>query len=166
MSDHTRSRSLPSKIERTLIRAESLVASACLITMLALSLIEIGARNFFHSGIPGASTLIQYLVLWVSFFGAVIAVRDRHIKIDVATHLFSETWRNRLERPIFIFCALICGILFWHAVRFWHEEWLNAFSDDKWIAAMEIIFPVGFCLLSLHFALRAIIGPRSSKRAS
>lgn len=164
MSSYSRNRSWPSKLERTLTRAETLVASVCLITILALSLIEIGARNFFHSGIPGASTLIQYLVLWVSFLGAVVAVRERHIKIDVATHLISETWRNRLERPIFTFCGLVCGALCWYAVRFWYDEWLSVSSDEKWIAAMGIIFPVSFCLLSLHFTLRVIIGPRSSKR--
>lgn len=164
MSNDTRNRSLLSKIERTLTRAETLVASACLITILVLSLFEIGARNFFHSGIPGASTLIQYLVLWVSFLGAVVAVRERHIKIDVATLLISVAWRNRLERPIFIFCTLVCGTLFWYAVRFWRDEWLSVSSDEKWIAAMGIIFPVSFFLLSLHFALRAIIGPRSSSR--
>jgi TRAP-type C4-dicarboxylate transport system permease small subunit len=166
MSNYTRNRSLPSRIEHALTRAETLAASACLVTMLVLSLLEIGARNFFHSGIPGASTLIQYLVLWVSFLGAVVAVRERHIKIDVATHLLSEAWRARLERPIFIFCTLICSTLFWYAVRFWHEEWLSVSSDEKWIAAMGIIFPVSFCLLSLHFALRVIIGPRSTRRLS
>lgn len=164
MNSHTRNRSLPSRIEHALTRAETIAASICLLTMLVLSLLEIGARNFFHSGIPGASILIQYLVLWVSFLGAVVAVRERHIKIDVATHLFSEAWRNRLERPIFIFCVLVCGTLFWHAVRFWHDEWLNVSSDEKWIAAMGIIFPVSFGLLSLHFALRVIIGPRTSRR--
>lgn len=164
MSNDTRNRSLLSKIESTLTRAEALVASACLVTMLVLSLLEIGARNFFHSGIPGASTLVQYLVLWVSFIGSVVAVRERHIKIDIATHLFSETWRNRLERPIFVFSTLVCGALFWHAVRFWHDEWLSVPSDEKWIAALGIVLPVSFGLLSLHFALRAIIGPRTSRR--
>jgi TRAP-type C4-dicarboxylate transport system permease small subunit len=163
---HTRNRSWPSKIEQALTRTESLLASTCLVSMLILSLLEIGARNFFHSGIPGASTLIQYLVLWVCFLGAVVAVRERHIKIDVATHLLSETWRNKLERPIFIFCTLVCGTLFWYAVRFWHDEWLSVPSDEKWVAAMGIIFPVSFCLLSLHFALRVIIGPRTSRRAT
>lgn len=164
--NHARNRSLPAKIEFYLTRAETLTASACLLAILALSLIEIGARNILHSGIPGASTMIQYLVLWVSFLGAVLAVRERHIKIDVATAWFSEAWRGRLERPIFTFSALVCGTLFWAAARFWRDEWLSVSSDEKWIAAMGIIFPVSFCLLTLHFALRVIIGPRSATRRS
>ena len=164
MSVHTRSYSLPSRIEQALTRAETLAGSACLLAMLFLSLLEIGARNFFHSGIPGASTIIQYLVLWVCFLGAVVAVRERHIKIDVATHLISESWRRRLERPIFIFCTLVCATLFWYAIRFWFDEWSSVTSEEKWIAAMGVIFPISFFLLSLHFALRVAIGPRSSRR--
>lgn len=166
MNAHLRNQSLPAKIEHTLTRAETLLASVCLATILLISLLEIGARNFFHSGIPGASTLIQYLVLWVSFLGAVVAVRERHIKIDIATILISENWRRKLERPIFIFCTLVCATLCWHAVRFWLDEWSNVPSQEKWIAGMGIIFPLSFSLLTLHFALRVIIGPRTSRRAS
>ncbi len=132
--------------------------------MLVLSLIEIGARNFFHTGIPGASTLIQYLVLWVSFMGAVLAVRGRHIKIDVATVLLNEAWRSRLARPISLFSMAVCGTLFWHAARFWRDEWQSVPPDEKWVAAMGVIIPIGFCLLTLHFALRGIIGPRAPER--
>ena len=166
MINQARNRTLPARIEQTLTRVETLIGSACLLGMLALSLVEIGARNFFHSGIPGASTIIQYLVLWVCFLGAVVAVRERHIKIDVATHLISEAWRSKLERPIFIFCTIVCATLFWYAARFWYDEWLSVSSDEKWIAAMGIIFPISFCLLSLHFTLRVIIGPRSTRRIS
>ena len=164
MDVYTRNRSLPAKIESTLTRIESLCASVSLAIMLVLSLLEIAARNFFHTGIPGASTLIQYLVLWVCFFGAVLAVRERHIKIDVAVVFVTEAWRRKLERPIFLFSALVCGALFWHAARFWWGEWLSSSADQRWVAALGIIFPVTFCLLTLHFTLRAIIGPRSPKR--
>ena len=163
MKDSTPNASLPEKIEDVLLRVESVIASVSLVAILLLSLIEIGARNFLHTGIPGASILIQYLVLWVSFFGAVLAVRGRHIKIDVATLLISEIWRKKLERPIYFFSALVCAALFWAAARFWQSEWIAASHEDQWVAAMGIIFPVCFCLLSLHFALRGIIGPCSAK---
>ncbi len=163
MKDGIQNASLPEKIENVLLRIESIVASVSLMTILLLSLIEIGARNFLHTGIPNASIVIQYLVLWVSFFGAVLAVRGRHIKLDVATLLISEAWRKKLERPIYFFSALVCATLFWAAARFWQSEWVAASPEDRWVAAMGIIFPVCFCLLSLHFALRGLIGPCPAK---
>lgn len=164
MKNPPRSPSLPAKIEHRLTVIESWIAIACLLAMLVLSLIEIGARNFFHTGIPGASTLIQYLVLWVSFMGAVLAVRGRHIKIDVANVLLNETWRSRLARPISFFSMAVCGTLFWHAARFWRDEWQSVPPDEKWVAAMGVIIPIGFCLLTLHFALRGIIGARAPEQ--
>ena len=161
---YTRNQSWAAKVEHRLTLMESLLASACLVAILILSLVEIAARNFFHAGFTGAATMTQYLVLWVSFLGAVLAVRERHIKIDVATAWFSENLRRRLERPIFLFSALVCGTLSWHAARFWWDEWTTAAPDEKWIAAMGIIFPIGFFLLALHFALRVVIGPRSADR--
>lgn len=163
MKDGIQNASLPEKIENVLLRIESIVASVSLMAILLLSLIEIGARNFLHTSIPNASIVIQYLVLWVSFFGAVLAVRGRHIKLDVATLLISEAWRKKLERPIYFFSALVCATLFWAAARFWQSEWVAASPEDRWVAAMGIIFPVCFCLLSLHFALRGLIGPCSAK---
>ena len=164
MKDGAQNTSWPEQIERVLLRVESLIAGVSLAVILLLSLIEIGARNFLHTGIPNASILIQYLVLWFSFFGAVLAVQGRHIKIDIATLLISETRRKKLERPIYFFSALVCAMLFWAAARFWESEWLAASREDRWVAAMAIIFPVCFGLLSLHFTLCGIIGPRPTKR--
>jgi TRAP-type C4-dicarboxylate transport system permease small subunit len=159
--NHTRK----AKLEFYLTRTESMIAVAGLALLLGLSLAEISARNFFHTAIPGADTLNQYLVLWVSFLGAVQTVRERYIKIDVATAWLSEAWRRRLERPIFIFSAFVCGNLFWAAARFWREEWLNAPAAEKWVTALGIIIPLSFLLLTIHFALRFMIGPRSLSRA-
>lgn len=149
---------LVSKIERALNRVESVAAGGCLAAMLLLSLIEIGARNFLQSSLPGASVLIQYLVLWVSFLGAVLAVPGRHIKIDIAAHWISERWRSNLERPVYVFSSLVCGLLSWHAARFWQDEWQSVSAAEKWIAAMGFVFPACFLLLALHFSLRALRG--------
>lgn len=162
---YQRNRSWKAKLEFYLTLTESLFATAGLALLLLLSLAEIGARNFFHTAIPGSDVLIRYLVLWISFLGAVLAVRERHIKIDAIAVWLPEIWRQKLERPIFIFSAVVCGGLFWAGVRFWHEEWTNAAVDEKWVAALGLIIPLSFFLLALHFLIRFLIGPRSSKRA-
>lgn len=148
------------------MRTESTIAIAGLVLMLSLSLAEILLRNFFHTAIPGADVLTRYLVLWVSFVGAVLAVRERHIKIEVIAIWLPEIWRRRLERPIFLFSAVVCGSICWTAMRFWHQEWLHVPPGEKWIALLGIIIPISFFLLTLHFALRFVIGPRAHERAT
>jgi TRAP-type C4-dicarboxylate transport system permease small subunit len=162
---YVRNRSWKAKLEFHLTRIEGTVAVAGLALLLGLSLAEIGARNFFHTAIPGADILNQHLVLWVSFLGAVQTVRERYIKIDAATVWLSRIWQRRLERPIFVFSAVVCANLFWAATRFWREEWLNAAAGEKWITALGINIPLSFLLLTVHFTLRFLIGPRSPLRA-
>jgi TRAP-type transport system small permease protein len=163
-ADPPRERRWTAQLEFQLTRAESFVAIAGLVLLLGLSLAEIGARNFFHSSIPGADVLDRYLVLWVSFLGAVLAVRGRHIKIDALAVWLPDAWRRRLERPVFLFSALVCGDLFWAAARFWREEWLHAPAAERWITVLAVILPLSFLLLTVHFALCFLIGPRSAGR--
>ncbi len=149
-------------IEQLLFHTEGFIAVFGLALLLLLSLTEIVARNFLHTSIPGADILSRYLVLWVCFLGAVLAVPGRHIKIDIATAWISESWRARLERPIYFFSAVACGSLGWAATRFWQSEWQYATPDEKWIAALSIIIPISFFLLALHFVICLIIGPRAT----
>ncbi len=152
-------------LEGLLFRIETLLAALSLAGILAISLIEIIARNIWHTGIPSASVFIQYLVLWVTFLGAVLAVQGRHIKIDVATVLLSDAMRRKLEIPICGFSALICAILCWAAGRFWISEWQAAAAGERWLAAMALVFPLCFGLLSLHFVLRMFTAPAVSNPA-
>ena len=170
MIEHTehfsRNRTWKAKLEYYLTHAESIIATAALALLLALSLAEISARNFFHTAIPGADVLDRYLVLWICFLGAVLAVRERHIKIDAVAVWLPESWRQKLERPIFMFSTVVCGGLCWAAVRFWREEWAHAAAAERWVAALGAIIPLSFFLLALHFLIRFLIGPRSAKRPS
>jgi TRAP-type C4-dicarboxylate transport system permease small subunit len=162
---YQRNRTWKAKLEFYLTNAEGIIATAGLVLLLVLSLAEIGARNFFHTAIPGAEILDRYLVLWVSFIGAVLAVRERHIKIDAVAVWLPEAWRRKLERPIFVFSAVVCGFLFWAAVRFWWEEWAHAATAEKWVAALGLIIPLSFFLLTVQFTIRFAIGPRSPRRS-
>lgn len=170
MTDHdtqyVRNRTWKAKFEYYFTRIESVFAIFGLVLMLALSLIEVVLRNFFHYSIPGADVLIRHLVLWVSFLGAVMAVRERHIKVEIIAAWLPEVWHRRLERPIFLFSAVTCAVIAWAAVRFWHQEWLNSPPGEKWIAALGVVIPLSFLLLALHFTLRFLIGPRTHERTA
>lgn len=163
---YARNRTWKSKLEFYFTRVESILAISGLALMLGLSLTEIVLRNLFHTSIAGADVLIRHLVLWVSFIGAVVAVRERHIKVEIIAVWLPDRWRRRLERPIFLFSTVVCAIIAWTAVRFWYQEWLNAPADERWIAVLGIVIPLSFLLLALHFALRFLIGPRSIERAA
>jgi TRAP-type transport system small permease protein len=129
------------------------LAALSLLTLLLLSLAQIAARNLFHTGLPVADTLSRYLVLYVAMLGAVAATEgDRHIKIDIATTLLPHLARL-LHRPFQVLSGIACALLSRASWHFWREEWQYAATDERWIAMLEIILPVGFALLAVHFLI-------------
>ncbi len=154
------------RLERALARIEAAVAVAALVAMVLLSVLQILARNLFDTGLPGVDVLLRYLVLVVSFLGAVLAVRDRrHIRLDAAVGLLPEAWKRPLGVGFDLFSALVCGVLTWAAVRYWLEAWRYAEVGRHWLAALSIVLPLSLGLLSLHFLLRAWIGAHRSDDA-
>jgi TRAP-type C4-dicarboxylate transport system permease small subunit len=148
------------KVEQALTGIETIIAVSGMITMLVLSLIQVVARNFFDTGYPLADTLVRYLVLLVSFSGAILAVKaGRHIHIDVAQSWLPPHWLPRIAQGCNLVAALVCAVFTWAASRFWALEWEFAPPNEKWLAAMALILPVSFALLTLHFLARLVPPP-------
>ncbi len=148
------------QLRRLLVTLESWLAGGSLLLLLLLTLAQIAARNFFDTGLPAADTLTRQLVLYVTFFGAVLAVeRRRHIRIDVCCTLLSRRALARLFRPMHAAAALVCLLLADAAIRFWRDEWTWAADYERWHTLIGLVVPVGFVLLSLHFGLAALLGP-------
>ena len=103
-----------------LITLEIWLAAASLFLLLALALVQIIARNLFDAGVADADTLTRYLVLYVTFFGAAVAVnRDRHIKIDICCTFVSPATLRKLYRPMRALAAVVCALLTHAAIGFW-----------------------------------------------
>jgi TRAP-type C4-dicarboxylate transport system permease small subunit len=142
-----------------LILIETWLAAASLFLLLALALVQILARNFFDAGIANADTLTRYLVLYVTFFGAAVAVaRNRHIKIDVCSTLLPPATVRKLYRPMRAIVATVCAFLADAAIRLWLDEWSYAPAHEHWQLVVGLIIPVGFVLLTAQFLLAAILG--------
>jgi len=143
-----------------LVQLEILLAAASLMLLLLLALVQIIARNAFDAGIAQADSLTRYMVLYVTFFGAALAVdRNRHIKIDVACTLLSDRTLKKLYRPLRALAAVVCLFFTDAAIRFWRDEWAYAQDYERWQTLLGLILPVGFVLLTVHFLLAALLGP-------
>ena len=153
------------KLERWLTVFESTLAATSLLLILFLSLAEIVGRNVFHQGVPGADTAMRHLVLWVAFFGAVLAVTDnRHVKVDVAAAWLPQRFSLLSARPFAAFAAAVCGALAFAGYKFWREEWMMVPPDEKWVAMLTGVLPLGFGLLMLHYLLHVLIGPPATEQ--
>lgn len=149
------------RLLRVLTRIETALAGLSLLLLLVLTLTQIIARNLFETGLPMADSVTRHLVLYVTFFGAVLAVdSQRHIRIDVVSAWLSDAWLDRLYRPLHLLAGLVCVLLTQAAVRFWIDEWQYAAMQERWQALVNLILPLGFGLLALHFLLATLVGPQ------
>ncbi len=142
-----------------LVFVEGWLAACSLLLLILLALVQILARNLFDTGFADIDSLTRYLVLYVTFFGAAVAVtQERHIKIDVCCAMLRPGSVARLYRPMRLLAALVCAFLAHAAVRYWYDEWLYAPAHEHWQVLVSLIIPVGFVLLTLQFLLAAILG--------
>jgi TRAP-type C4-dicarboxylate transport system permease small subunit len=137
-----------------LVRMEAFMAGASLLLLLSLVFGQVLARNFFETGIPNADILSRYMVLYVAFFGATLAVdRHKHIRIDVVAACLNPDRIKKLRSPLYLISAVVCGIMTWAAIRFWYDDWQYVGEHERWSSVLALITPFGFSLLSLHFLL-------------
>ncbi|HXH24858.1 MAG TPA: TRAP transporter small permease subunit, partial [Vicinamibacterales bacterium] len=85
-------------MNRVVARTEDAIASLALLAMVVLPLGEIVVRRFFGGGIPGSTSTVQHLTLWVGFLGAAIAAREgKLLALATGTLLPDGRWRRAAE---------------------------------------------------------------------
>ena len=145
-------------LEHRLVQLELVVAMAAFVAMLALSLFDIVGRNVFHATLPGGDLVLRQLVLWVALPGSALAVAaQRHLHLDPANLAARPRWRHAVEIPFNLASSGVCVLLAVAAWRFWFSEWHYSSDDTRLLTGMEIILPLVFTLLTLHFLLRAAL---------
>lgn len=147
-------------LRHALIRMETFMAGGSLLLLLAIVFGQVLVRNFLESGIPHADILSRYLVLYVSFFGAALAIEShRHIRIDVVAACMKPERMRKLRPPLYLISAGLCAALTWAAMRFWYDDWQYVADHERWASILALITPFGFSLLTLHFLLGGLFKP-------
>ena len=103
--------------------------------------------------------LLRQLVLAVGFLGAMLAARRRkHITIDALSKVVPKSWLPYIDASTSLLAAVICGFLavsgydlYLISVEFPKE--LMAWADES---TFQLMFPIGFGLLSYHFGMRTL----------
>jgi TRAP-type C4-dicarboxylate transport system permease small subunit len=138
---------------------ENIALVAMLSGMIALAVSQIVLREVFDTGIIWADELLKLMVLWLAMVGSIAACRDdRHIRIDVLSHLLPEWLVNITRVLVDVFAAIVCAVI---AVQAWRYLQLEIEFEDTvlvdtpaWIA--HVILPLAFALISYRFTILAV----------
>ncbi|NUN68346.1 MAG: TRAP transporter small permease [Bacteroidetes bacterium] len=129
--------------------------------MILMAFGQVILRNFFESSIEWGDIFLRHLVLWVGYFGAVIATGEgRHLRIEFLTKLVSDKPRKIFFIISSLFAAVICYLLMQASVAFVQ---LEMESESTLILDLPswyfiIIIPAGYALISFRFLVRSLNG--------
>ncbi len=146
-------------LERIGRKAEDAALVILLGSMVLLAVLQIVLRQFFGTGIVWADELIKIIVLWLAMVGSIAAARDnRHIRIDVLSHVLPESLMTLSRIVVELFAAAVCCVIAWQAWRYlqieieWQETVLV--GVPAWVAHM--IVPLAFLLIAYRFVVAVL----------
>ncbi len=141
-------------------RLEEAFLCFLLIAMILLSCIQIFLRDVLSEGFIWADPLLRYMVIWAGLLGAAVATRQqKHISIDIASHLLPDKAAPWLAAVANLFSASVCVALTYASVVFIQNEY--AFSSGREVLGipawgMNIVFPIAFALMTFRFLIVAV----------
>jgi TRAP-type C4-dicarboxylate transport system permease small subunit len=102
---------------------------------------------------------LRQLVIIVAFFGAMLATqRGKHINIDALSKMLPPRARRVVGVLLPLTAVAVCLVLAragWDLVRISREYPKDLLpSVPEW--SLQLMFPVGFGLLAVHFVVRAV----------
>jgi TRAP-type transport system small permease protein len=149
-------------IDRLFKAAEFLLAGL-LLGMVVMVFGNVVLRYVFNSGIDVSEELSRYFFVWLTFVGAIVAMRD-------GSHLGMDTFVSRLGRRGKVACLavcqglilLCCAMLVWGT---WRQHEVNATTMAPvtgismiWVFGMGYVTGVAIALQALHKLWRIATG--------
>jgi TRAP-type C4-dicarboxylate transport system permease small subunit len=146
-------------VDKWLERFSGWLIVGFLYIMIVMSFGQVVLRNFFGTSIEWGDIFLRHLVLWVGYFGAVIATGERrHFKIEFLTKIVP----GRVCKAFFIitnlFAAVICTLLMKASIAFVLLE-MKAGSTlildlPSWY--FVVVIPVGYAIVAGRFTIHSL----------
>ncbi len=132
---------------------ENVTAFVILVLLALFPTLEILVRNTLKTGIPGSSSYMQHLVIWVTFIGGMITSREnQHLALRIGLEAIREDIRRHIIIAISLIGFSICLSFGISAISFV----ILAFDSSVSIGFLPLrlvnmIMPVGFVVMGFRF---------------
>ena len=150
--------------ERVLVTLNRWIVIAMMAVMVLLVFMNVVSRYIFNHSIIWAEEVSQYLMIWVAFLAAGLALREgRHVAIEMLQDRLPATARRITRHFVALLLIVFMGILIILGFQFVHFAWdqeTPVLNIPLGIPYMAV--PIGALLLVIHlfFLYRAYIDRR------
>jgi len=142
--------------------AEALLA-ALLLGMVLMVFGNVVLRYVFNSGIVVSEELSRFFFVWLTFIGAIVAVRDgTHMGMDNVVRKLSRRGRRACLAACQLLILMCCAMLFWGT---WRQHEINATTAAPvtglsmiWIFGLGYVCSLGIGVQALHTLWRVATG--------
>jgi len=154
------------RVERVNDRLLAICKGLIIAIVAVLAVILISAvfyRYALNNAIAWSEEGSKYLMVWLTFLGAPIALRQAaHINIDLLIKLFPPRGRQAFYLAINLVIIITMGILLWKGWEFAELGARQVASSFNFsMVWMYVAVPIGSaltCLVAIELALKALLG--------
>ena len=141
------------RIEGAFVAVNRWLVGGMMTVMFVLVFTNVVTRYGFGFSINWAEEVSRFLMIWVTFLGAGLALREgRHVAIEVFQHLLGDPGSRWLRRAIAVGLILFFGLLIALGVEFaafgWNKETMVT-QIPRGIPYLAI--PIGMAFMVVHF---------------
>jgi len=144
-----------SRFERYLVAANRWVIFLMMAVMATLVFVNVITRYVFNFSIIWAEEVSQYLMIWIAYLGAGLALREgRHVAVEMLQDRLPTALGRRLRIAVgglvLIFLGVVTVLGFQFAVFVWNQE-TPVLNISLGIPSLAI--PIGALLFAAHLVL-------------
>jgi TRAP-type transport system small permease protein len=150
------------RFERYLVAANRAIIFLMMAVMATLVFVNVITRYVFNFSIIWAEEVSQYLMIWIAYLGAGLALREgRHVAVEMLQDRLPAALCRRMRMAVggllFAFLGVVTVLGFQFAVFVWSQE-TPVLNISLGIPSLAI--PVGALLFALHllFMFRDYVG--------
>jgi C4-dicarboxylate transporter DctM subunit len=144
-----------------LTRLEDAAIVIVLLSLVVVPIVELSSREVFGTSLPGGSSAVQYLTLWITFLGAALAARSDRLLALATTALLSER-RQAVARIFTGFGSVaVAGLLAVASVELIRVD-MRFGSEAVWgipVWCVSLVMPIALATIAWRAAWHASTRP-------
>ena len=140
------------RIEQALLRVNAFLIGLMMIVMFFLVFTNVVTRYCFGFSIATAEEISTFLMIWVTYLGAGLALREgRHASIELFQDLPGDRAKKLIRILLGILLIIFFAVLCWYGARFVHFSWgIETIATQIPKGIPYLCIPIGAALFIVH----------------